>query len=124
MVLDASAILAYLQDDKGSDVVGDHLDGGRVSTVNWSEVLQKATHRGIDTSGMRDDFSGIGLHFFPFDIAHAEIASALWQMARPYGLSFADRACPALGMQRQEPVLSANRVWCNLDIDIEVILIR
>ena len=124
MVLDASAILAYLQDETGSDVVRKHLDGGSICTVNWSEVLQKASHRGVDTSGMREDFAGIGMQFIPFDIVHAEIAGTLWQKARPFGLSLADRACLALGIQRQEPVLTADQAWRDLDLDAEIQLLR
>jgi PIN domain nuclease of toxin-antitoxin system len=124
MVLDASAILAYLQDETGSDVVREHLDGGSICTVNWSEVLQKAAHRGVDTFGMREDFSGIGMQVVPFESVHAEIAAALWEKARPFGLALADRACLALGIQRQEPVLTADQAWRHLDLDAEIRLLR
>jgi len=35
VVLDASALLAFLQQEQGSDPVAGTLDGARVSTVNW-----------------------------------------------------------------------------------------
>lgn len=124
MVLDASAILAFLHDEKGSDIVRAAIDGGVVSAVNWSEVLQKAVQYDIQTSGMRDDFAGIGMQFIPFDITQAEIAGALWEQTRPHGLSLGDRACLALALQRQEPVLTADQAWYGLDIDVEVELLR
>lgn len=124
MVLDASAILAYVHNETGSEVVGAAIDGSLVSTVNWSEVLQKTVQLGIDTIGMRDDFASIGVQFAAFDIAQAEIAGAIWLHTRHGGLSFADRACLALGIQQQVPVLTADSAWGDLNLDVEVRLLR
>lgn len=45
-VLDASAILAFVQGEAGSDVVEDQLvAGSRCGAANWSEVAQKVTRR-------------------------------------------------------------------------------
>lgn len=124
MVLDASAILAYVHNETGSEVVGSAIDGGLVSTVNWSEVLQKAIQLDIDTIGMRDDFASIGLQFVAFDIAQAEIAGAIWSQTRHYGLSLADRACLALAMHQQVAVLTADRAWGHLDLDVDIQMLR
>ena len=124
MVLDASAILAYVHDETGSEVVGSAIDGGLVSTVNWSEVLQKAIQLEIDTIGMRDDFASIGLQFVAFDIAQAEIAGVIWSQTRHCGLSLADRACLALAMHQQVAVLTADRAWGDLGLDVDIQLLR
>lgn len=124
MVLDASAILAYVHNETGSEVVGSAIDGGLVSTVNWSEVLQKAIQLDIDTIGMRDDFASIGLQFVAFDIAQAEIAGAIWSQTRHYGLSLADRACLALAMHQQVAVLTTDRAWDHLDLDVDIQMLR
>ncbi|MDP1340666.1 PIN domain-containing protein, partial [Klebsiella variicola] len=63
MILDASALLAFLHDEPGADRVGKALDGGVVCTVNWSEVLQKSLRAGVDVAGMGQDFADIGLRF-------------------------------------------------------------
>ena len=41
-VLDASALLAYLQDEAGATAVEAVLSESVISSVNWSEVLQKS----------------------------------------------------------------------------------
>jgi len=66
LVLDASALLAYLQNEVGADSVATGLEGALVSTVNWSEVLQKAMRAGVGTHGMARDFMALGVQFRPF----------------------------------------------------------
>ena len=53
-VLDASAILSFLQGEPGSDVVEAALDeGASCSAVNWSEVAQKVRTSGRDWALVR-----------------------------------------------------------------------
>ncbi len=47
-VLDASALLAYLNEEPGAEVVEKSLAAGSaIGTVNWAEVLSKAMETGI-----------------------------------------------------------------------------
>ena len=48
-VLDASALLAHLNEEKGASVVRQTMaDGAVISAVNWIEVLSKIAERGED----------------------------------------------------------------------------
>lgn len=122
--IDASAILAMLLAEPGGDQVEARLDGGLISTVNWSEVVQKARDLGSSTVGLADELIGGGLRIVPFELADAELAGALWHRTRHLGLSLADRACLATASRRTESVLTADRAWRALDLDIEVEVIR
>lgn len=51
-ILDASALLAYLQDESGSEVVDKVLMHAIMNSVNWAEVVQKAVAKQINISGM------------------------------------------------------------------------
>jgi PIN domain nuclease of toxin-antitoxin system len=62
--------------------------------------------------------------FEPFTAAKAELAARLWDTTRHYGLSLADRACLALAMERELPVLTADRAWSGLDITLEIRVVR
>ncbi len=64
------------------------------------------------------------LEIVPFDEYHANQASELIPYAKSHGLSLADRCCLALGMHRELPVLTADRIWTTLDVNVEVISIR
>ncbi len=123
-VLDASALLAFLHDEPGSETVARALDGSYVSTVNWSEVLQKSLRRKVDTRGMLQEFTDIGVTFEPFTAQQAEIAAQLWEASRQYGLSIADRACLALAVDKGLPVLTADRAWQTLSLSIEIQVVR
>lgn len=123
-VLDASALLAYLHEEPGGEQVSGELEGARISTVNWSEVLQKSLHRDVDISGMAQGFADIGLHFEPFSPEQAEIAARLWLNTRRQTLSLADRACLALAQDKGLPILTADRAWSELNLAIELRVIR
>ena len=124
VVLDASALLAFLHDEPGSLVVSRALEGACVSSVNWSQVLQKALARGIGVDGMQQDFIDLGMVCEPFTQDHAEIAAQLWSKTRSHGLSIADRACIALASSREAPVLTADRAWEQLALTVEIRVIR
>ncbi len=126
IILDASALLAFLHNEPGSDAVQKSLDHAIVSTINWAEVLQKSVSKNVDITGMQEDFSEIGVTFVPFTSQQAEIAAHLWNQTREYGLSLADRACLALAIDYNLPVLTADRVWGELDstLNLNIQLLR
>lgn len=111
IVVDSSALLAYLQDERGADTVRLSLvDGAAISAANWSEVAQK-----VRQADAWEIARALLLHY-PLQIVSvtvddAEAAAALWMPGSP--LSLADRLCLALGARLQLPVLSADRAWFN-----------
>jgi ribonuclease VapC len=123
-VLDASALLALLQQEPGAETVAAVLHDASVSTVNWSEVLQKSLAQGIDTANMQTDFEALGVQFVPFSSLHSELAAQLWPNTKAFGLSLGDRACIALALDLQAIALTADRVWANLNVGVKVQLIR
>ena len=124
VVLDASALLALLHNEPGADRVMETLDEALVSAVNWSEVVQKSLSLQVDVQGMQQDFSDAGVDFEPFTPSQAEIAARLWLKTHRLGLSLADRACLALAIEKNATVITADPVWSELDLDVDVRLIR
>jgi ribonuclease VapC len=110
-VLDASALLAFLLDEPGQELVDAVLTESVMSSVNWSEVVQQLSKRGADASGCRGDLESLGFSVIPFDAEAAEQTAQLWQSSRPYGLSLGDRACIALGFSIKSPILTGDRLW-------------
>ena len=51
-------------------------------------------------------------------------AGLLREQTREQGLSLGDRACLALGIRENVPVLTADRAWAQLDLDVSVRLVR
>ncbi len=124
VVLDASALLAYLQDEPGGERVREVLAQSVMSTVNWSEVIGKARDNGVDTRGLREDLASLGLAIEPFSAEQAEIAGHLGERTRAFGFSLGDRACLALGSDRGAAVYTADRAWLQPALGVEVEAIR
>ena len=111
-VLDASAVLALLRDEPGSDAVEDAIDAGAIiSSVNLAEVLSKMVDTGASVHAAADLVLGLFTEVEPFGL-QAALGSAQIRAAVPRaGLSLADRACLTLAQTRGLPVITADRDW-------------
>lgn len=123
-VVDASALLAMLHAEPGGELVQEAVDQGTMSTVNWSEVCQRALGRGVEVGGLRSDVESLGLEIVAFTVDDAERAATLWPTTRHLGLSFGDRACLALAYRLGLTALTADRGWLDLDLGVHVEAIR
>jgi ribonuclease VapC len=129
-VLDASALLAHLQDEPGADVVGDAIAGGAViSTVNLAEVFSRFADRGGDPAKLAADLTHRGLldgaiAVEPFTAADAIDVGRLRPLTRDAGLSLGDRACLALARRLDAPALTADTDWQGIAHGVELRTIR
>jgi hypothetical protein len=60
----------------------------------------------------------------PFDAVQATASAALYPQTKEFGMSFADRACLALGIHRNAEVLTTEQKMGLLQILVKVLLIR
>lgn len=129
-VLDASALLALLQDEEGASVVVEAIAGTvAISVVNLAEVLTKLTQAGKDPEQAREQIRGAEaetgvLVIEPLVEADCVEIARLRLLTRALGLSLADRACLALAKRLQLPVHTADHSWTEVDLDVEIKLIR
>lgn len=124
VVLDASAVLAYMQGEPGGEIVAKHLTAASIGAVNFSEIIGKLVDKGLDAASVDAALAGIGLDVVDFDQEQARDAGLLRADTRKHGLSLGDRACLALGRSRGVPVLTADRVWAAASVGVEIRLIR
>jgi len=130
VVLDASALLAYIHGERGASEVQRAFDNeAAISAVNWAEVLSKLAEVGLDpattSKRMRDQVViGSALSVWPFDEHLALDVARLRNQTRPYGLSLGDRACLALGSFLNVPILTADRNWAELKMRVTLRFIR
>ena len=93
-VFDASALLAYLRGEAGSEVVRPELErGGAARRADSDRHLSAAARQGIPRLHLPD----------------AEDAAAMWQ--RGSGLSLADRLCLALAERLGATAWTADAQW-------------
>jgi ribonuclease VapC len=121
-VVDASVVLAWLQDEPGADEAEPLLMEGIIGSANWSEVLQKVRHHGAPAGVVARLLASFGLTVLDVTRADAEIAAGLWRHGT--ALSLADRLCLALGVRANLPVATADAAWTAVEGGPEVILVR
>ena len=123
-VVDASAILAAIQDESGGEYVKQHIDRCIISSVNWSEVLQKLSKLGSEVDKIDAYLKALGLNVIDFTEEDGKLSASLWPNCKSLGLSLADRACIATGLRLKTKIITADRVWNELEISSEIYLIR
>jgi PIN domain nuclease of toxin-antitoxin system len=109
-VLDASAILAFIQDEDGANTVeAALLADARCGAANWSEVAQKVLASGRDWQLVKALLVSYELTIEPVNADDAEWAARRWQSGE--GLSLADRLCLALAERLDADALTADTFW-------------
>lgn len=125
VVLDASAILAVIHGEHGSDKLpAELLANSVVSSVNLAEVHSKLVAKGWDADEAWEDCLGVVDQAVPFTMEHAQRAGSLVLATRSIGLSLGDRACLALALELKALVYTADRSWKNLKIGLRINTIR
>ena len=123
-VLDASAILAYLLDEPGADVVGAVLLRSIVSPVNIAEVIGKLIDRGFSADAAEAAIGKLGCEVVPVDAAIGREAGKLHEKTRGRGVSLGDLFCLSLAVRTGLAAMSADRAWKTLGLDVAITLIR
>ncbi len=123
-VLDASALLCLLHDEKGADRVSEALPRSIISAVNLSEAIAKLADVGLSPKRISAAIEALQLAVVSFDEEQAEVAGLLRPKTKRLGLSFGDRACLALGRRRKAVVLTCDNAWSSLDLGVAVEQLR
>jgi ribonuclease VapC len=123
-VLDASAVLAVLNGERGEKKVVPLLTESAISTVNLTEVAAKLLETGMDEASAQLAVAVLGIgEIVEFTEDLAWEAARLRPLTKQYGLSLGDRACLALAIKLKVPAITADKEWSNLKL-CRVIVIR
>lgn len=123
-VLDASAVLGLLNQEKGHERVEAMLASSVIGAVNFYETIGKLIDGGMPEDEARHSFDLLNLRVIVFDTAMAQRAASLLPMTRKFGLSLGDRSCLALGLSLRHTIVTAERAWAKLQISAPIVVIR
>jgi ribonuclease VapC len=124
-VLDASAILAVLFQERGAEKMTDEImDLAIISAVNLAEVQTKLVKLGRPPEDAWLDALLLETEPEPFTANQAKIAGSLITATEKYGLSLGDRSCLALAISLKAPVYTTEQLWKNLKVGVPIHVIR
>ena len=124
-VVDASAVLAYVQREPGWEVVAAALvASATISAVNLAEVHGLLASRERNADAIVERLKALGLDVEPFVEADALASGRMYPQTRELGLSLGDRACLVLGRRLERRVLTTDRAWASLEAGVRTEVIR
>ena len=124
VVADASAVLAILRGEVGAEDALRAISRAAISAINYAEVISRLIDLGAPLDDAVEAVGRLGIEVADFDETLAVRTAMLRQGTRARGLSLGDRACVALSHRLGLPAITADRAWAELDLGIEVVLIR
>jgi hypothetical protein len=124
VILDASALIASIYEEKGGDMVAKYLPQAIISAVNMTEVISYMVNRGLDVEQVKELLESLTIEVAPYDAEQAFISGEIMLKTKKKGLSLADRACLALAITKNLPVLTVEKAWDELNLKVSIKLIR
>jgi ribonuclease VapC len=127
-VLDASALLAVSNGERGADLVMELINTKEcvVSSVNMAEIATRLLDLGLPIKDLERGMAQFGVDVIDFNQAQALACAALRPLTKSAGLSMGDRACLALAQLMQGCAVTADRAWIDVatDIQVDILMIR
>jgi ribonuclease VapC len=127
-VMDASALLALMQGEIGSEVVDNLLLEQEcvVSSVNLTEVATRLIDKGLAPEQLMRVLKEFDVQSIDFDQEQALAAAKLRLATKSAGLSLGDRACLALAQLMQGCAVTADHAWDDVKsaLDVKILQIR
>jgi ribonuclease VapC len=124
-VLDSSAVIALLRDERGADVIANYVAEALISTVTLQEVVKVLLADGASAKMAREMIDPLDLDVRSHEAGDAWAAAMLWQATKFKGSGLGDRTCMALAIAEGLPAITTDRAWSELAIPgLSVILAR
>lgn len=126
VVFDSSVIIALIENEPGAKVASPHIANALTLSVNFTEAVTFFAKKIDNPEHLHGLLRPFVENVIPYTFEAAFMAGQMIRQTIPFGLSLGDRACLALALTRKLPVLTADRVWQELEhiLDIQVELIR
>lgn len=127
-VMDASALLAQMQSEKGCEIVDNLVLEHEcvVSAVNLAEVATKLMDKGLAPERLARTLKELDVQPIDFDLEQSLLCAKLRINTKSAGLSLGDRACLALAQLMQGTAVTTDHAWQDVKdaVDVKILQIR
>jgi ribonuclease VapC len=127
-VMDASALLALMQGEPGSDVVDELIQEQEcvASSVNIAEVGAKLVDKGLAPAQLARTLKELNVQPIDFDLEQATLCASLRLSTKHVGLSLGDRACLILAQLVKGTAVTGDSAWSDVAeaVNVKVLMIR
>ena len=125
IVFDSSALIMLFAKEKGYEIIKQHMKKAIISSVNIAEVYKYCIEvQNLSEEDCRNLIKLSGIKIIDFCEEQALITAKIIKRTKQYGLSLGDRACISLAILKNHPVLTCDKIWQKVDLDIEFIMAR
>jgi PIN domain nuclease of toxin-antitoxin system len=124
VVVDASAIIAIINGESGAQKATEGARGARMSALNYCEIAGWLAERGSTATDVEGVIAPFDLTVEDFNRSRALTAGLLTAKTKGRNISLADRACIALAIELGLPAMTGDRVWRDLGLGVDIVLIR
>ncbi|MEO8660051.1 MAG: PIN domain-containing protein [Bryobacteraceae bacterium] len=115
--LDASALLALMQQEPGFEIVAATLDRAVMHSVNVLEVLRKLTRNGLPPEVAVELFEELHINVIEqISMRHLKAATALIDQSKSLRLSLGDCVCLMLGEELNCTILTSEKSWSKVHL--------
>ena len=129
-LLDASALVAWLKEERGADTIDRLMPVCAISSVNLAESLERASVTAWRLDNTITDLLAYGLTVLPFETDDAAQVPIVRRAGRALSkdgtnaLSLGDCCCIATARRHGLPVITDDSAWSALDLGVKVHLFR
>lgn len=117
-LLDASAVLAWLQEERGAEVVDEVIDASAILSINAAEVLHKLMGRGATPDKAHEILDRLAVPVIDFSSGHLRAAA---RFSKVTGLSLGDRCCLGVAETMGLTAVTADRQWAAVSDRVRLI---
>jgi ribonuclease VapC len=110
-VLDATALIALVAQESGSERIAELLENSVVGAVNLAETANKLLEKGFSAAEVRESLAKLELKIEDWTEAMAYRSAEFTRFNKSHGLSLGDRACLTVAKQLRITAVTSDSTW-------------
>jgi PIN domain nuclease of toxin-antitoxin system len=125
IVFDSSVLIMLFAKEPGYEVVRQNMKHAIISAINIAEVYKYCIEvQNLSEDDCKDLIKLCGIKIIDFCEEQALISAKIVKNTKQYGLSLGDRGCIALAILKNCPILTYDKIWQKVNLNIEFIMAR